>query len=175
MVMIIDYELANYYDDDVEEDDNQLPPYHPFQGRALQRRALWWYFALPDCKKIRQRHFAPPKIFPYMSKWSKIPPLSRCRIKWWWKHLLTTWMIFFRMSIGWKISPHSDEQMSIIFPQINRSWDNLFQMSPCKTVPMNRMPLEPKNPNPNWMLLGQMFPWTLLGSAESRLVLVRND
>ena len=40
MVMIIDYELANYYDDDVEEDDNQLPPYHPFQGRALQRRAL---------------------------------------------------------------------------------------------------------------------------------------
>ena len=29
----------------------------------------------------------------------------------------------------------------------------------------NRMLLEPKNPNPNWMLLGQMFPWTLLGSA----------
>ena len=35
MVMIIYYEYANYYDDDVEEDDNQLPPYHPLQGRDL--------------------------------------------------------------------------------------------------------------------------------------------
>ena len=38
--MIIYYEYANYYDDDVEEDDNQLPPYHPLQSRALERRAL---------------------------------------------------------------------------------------------------------------------------------------
>ena len=49
--MIIYYEYANYYDDDVEEDDNQLPLYHPLQGRALERRALWWYFASPDCKQ----------------------------------------------------------------------------------------------------------------------------
>ena len=40
MVMINYHEYASYYDDDVEEDDNQLPPYHPLQGRALERRAL---------------------------------------------------------------------------------------------------------------------------------------
>ena len=38
MNMQYEYEYANYYDDDV--DDNQLPPYHPLQGRALERRAL---------------------------------------------------------------------------------------------------------------------------------------
>ena len=140
--MIIYYEYANYYDDDVEEDDNQLPPYHPLQGQALERRALWWYFASPDCKKklkeLWQRHFAPSKIFLCMSRWSKISLyMSRCKTKWWLSHLQHQWYSFgWAVSIWWKISLHFDEQMSKIFAQINRSWDNLFQMSRCKTVPM---------------------------------------
>ena len=38
-----------------------------------------------------------------------------------------------------------------------------------------RMLLKSKNPNPTWVLIGQIFPWTSLDSASSYLVMVRNN
>ena len=38
-----------------------------------------------------------------------------------------------------------------------------------------RMLLEPKNPDQNWVVWGQIFPWAWFGSTWSHLVFVRNN